>query len=254
MKTSGFQKKHGFSLIELLIVIAIIAILAGMLLPALNTVRSKARDMQCLSNQKQVAFLLLSYNDANDGVTPFLHGTPVDGATDKNKWIGPLVLMQYPKLTNSSYPYLQSLGGGIYKARGIFGCPSNPQGTLVSQWSSHYGANALYFSSPDYWAPRFTNVLAHKIRMPSQRAAFFDINRGATWSAAPYASSRSALVNSSAISPDTSLRHLGTQGLNVAFADGHAESRKYLSLPEQYNSANGGYFWAEKNGTVPSPQ
>ena len=47
---------------------------------------------------------------------------------------------------------------------------------------------------------------------------------------------------------------MGTQGLNVAFADGHAESRKFLSLPEQYNSANGGYFWAGKNNSVPSPQ
>jgi hypothetical protein len=253
MKTSGFQKQQNFSLIELLIVIAIIAILAGMLLPALNSVRSKARDMQCLSNQKQVAFLLLSYNDANDGVTPFLHGAPVIGATDRNKWIGPLVLMQHPELTNSSYPYLQPLGGGVYKARGIFGCPATPQGTLVAHWSSNYGANALYFSSSDYWAPRFAKVLAHKIRTPSQRAAFFDINRGATWSAAPYTSSRSALVESTA-TPGDSLRHMGTQGLNVAFADGHAASRKFLSLPEQYNSANGGYFWAEKNNSVPSPQ
>ena len=116
------QRKY-FSLIELLIVVAILAILVGMLLPALRSARGKACDIQCLGNQKQIALLLNSYIDASDGVTPWLHGNPVEGATDKNKWIGPLVLMQYPKLTNSSYPYLLSMGGGMYRGRGIFGCP-----------------------------------------------------------------------------------------------------------------------------------
>lgn len=50
-----------FTLIELLITIAVIAVLAGMLLPALNSAREKARGITCISNKKQVLLAESSY-------------------------------------------------------------------------------------------------------------------------------------------------------------------------------------------------
>lgn len=64
MKMSGIEKRN-FTLLELLIVVAIIAILAGLLLPALASVREKARSIQCTSQQKQLAFAHISYTDDN---------------------------------------------------------------------------------------------------------------------------------------------------------------------------------------------
>lgn len=68
------MKQRFFTLIELLVVISIIAILAGILLPALNQVRRKAQSIVCLNNLKQCGFSLEMYCNDWNSIFPPVHG------------------------------------------------------------------------------------------------------------------------------------------------------------------------------------
>jgi prepilin-type N-terminal cleavage/methylation domain-containing protein len=147
----------GFTLVELLVVIGIIAVLLTLLLPALTKARETARRAQCLSNQKQIATAILMYESSRKT----LPGPVMSGVLDPELVNGsPSVLSTFDQLRQLSHVDLLH---AQLKSLGVWSCPSSSDlrnNATPSSGSSSYAGKVLRYTykvnnqsltKPDYF-------------------------------------------------------------------------------------------------------
>ncbi|WP_295808585.1 DUF1559 domain-containing protein [uncultured Victivallis sp.] len=138
-----------FTLIELLIVIAIIAILAAMLLPALNSARERGRQVSCVNNLKQWGFAVQSYYSAfSDYQFPCAFMETVDGGIAEWNEPGSWLMNQlFPSTSEEiNEGYQKWLNG-----KGVHVCPSVDEAKVLTGRKSPilrpYSYGAVYTGS-----------------------------------------------------------------------------------------------------------
>lgn len=231
-----------FTLIELLIVIAIIAILSAMLLPALQGARRTARMAQCTSNCKQFAQSNHLYATTFNGFV-----TPIAWGDNVNIWpailwnqIGGAAEMPYSDYSNNKSKWLSSV-----KSSKIFECPADEGAKAVGDldWPKlSYGINrsAVYFvkgTSNATAIPNGPNLKLTKFKIPSQMIYVGDSswNKGATHSNAPgYVYNTKKHFSYSSITVGSLCHHWDQNGLGGEFVKGSevsSDDKQYFADP-----------------------
>ena len=217
------MRRRAFTLIELLIVIAIIAILAALLLPALSRSKATAQRIKCVSNLHQLGIATQMYWDENGGSCfRYSSGFTNGGQLFWFGWLGPGAEGERPfdATTGALFPYLQG--------RGVELCPSLnyalAQFKLKAKGAAYgYGYN-LQLSSAINHPPKKVG----SIMRPSDIAVLADSAQVNTFQ--PPASPENPMleefyyVNTNRNEATAHFRH--GQKASVVFCDGHVTMEK----------------------------
>jgi prepilin-type N-terminal cleavage/methylation domain-containing protein len=116
----------GFTLIELMVVIAIIAILAALLLPALSKARERVEGISCLNNTRQLVLAWQLYTDDHEGFLPYNLGMNGSSFRTNINWVNNVMTWDLSSdNTNLATITSASLGPFIGGTTAIFHCPSD---------------------------------------------------------------------------------------------------------------------------------
>lgn len=170
-------KRSGFSLIELMVCTSVVAILIGIMLPALAGMRNRGAETKSMSNVKQLAVIIDLYASSSDGMYP---------AVDQNRYYP-----RPPAPSMFSYPYWQiyeTWPGVVYDIQSyeefpeLFVSPLSPRFNDTRwPWPTSYEYSTSFVAQPVLWTedcvPKASMQVAmtvERVRFPSSKTLLWD--------------------------------------------------------------------------------
>jgi prepilin-type N-terminal cleavage/methylation domain-containing protein len=195
------KKQIHFTLVELLIVIAVIAILASLLLPALNKARMSAKRTICSGNLRQQGFALSEYSNDYSNYLPKAGGGDNWSSAIFCEYLYPAKAKKY-----WTFPLIRFAGT-------CMNCPVN------NKYNYSYGMNYCYYE-------RDASIFKKRLgKTPSVTIILSDSGEGTV----PEPDG-SILINASETSTPINTRHMNNTA-NGVFMDNHTEAFKKTDIP-----------------------
>ena len=233
------RPRHGFTIVELLVVVAVIAILASMLLPAIARASGQGRQIFCQNNLRQLGLAWTVYaGDHEDRITYNLGSTEIKAILARGQrynWANSLMNWELdPSNTNDLLNTQASIGPYVGANSHIFRCPSDSTVSSLQRaagWthrSRTYSMNAMVGNAGEFTIggtnvnnPSYLQFMTlGEIKAPALIFAFIEEH--------PDSVNDGYFLNKGYVKEWYDLPasfHNG--GANLAFADGHQELRRW---------------------------
>jgi prepilin-type N-terminal cleavage/methylation domain-containing protein/prepilin-type processing-associated H-X9-DG protein len=229
----GVRSRHerggaGFTLVELLVVIGIIAILIALLMPALARAREAARTVACAAKIHQIGVATLAYAGKNDGYLPVpVLGSSLMGGLPESAIWG----TDEQGILDFSQGTLIADLGGAQVAEELFKCPSDDEPRQLSSFyqTAHRRNFSYVFNglAQSYTGHGYKSYRISQLRHPADKALIFENGDSPGLNSTPVGYPATTHKPHLLIA----LRHHNRS--NVFFADGHVHLFDALSLMDE---------------------
>lgn len=228
------NRNKGFTLVELLVVIAVIALLLSILLPSLRRAKNISRRVVCISNIRQMCVAVRTYLINNNDFFP---PASLD-VYGPNATPGIQYAWDFIRTYNRVSEMWEYKPGMVWQGEGNIRIQQCPSFTGPAMWEGdkytgyNYNTSYLGWAEPvGGWSPEeyIPTARLGEIRQPAECAVFGDgqygDNQANKFMRAPWENEREKdISNSTRYAGTQGFRHLKTT--NVGFADGHCRSLK----------------------------